>query len=331
MRQINNEVLRKGDIILATSPLFTSKAIRFGLKSDISHAMLYVADQSVMDSTDDGVQARNIQRMFYPDDCAIYVLRLKEPASDAIIDAVVSYVRNNTGTPYATAEAVRSAVKTSRKGGAKQFCSRLVARAYASVGILLSANPDFCSPEDIKTSELLAYVENPWLWISEEEAARRAAGDSTEKMRSVTKNFLDLVRAFAPRVLSLSDADSLALQRPDLDARVAEAYTKSGYLDHWELQLKLHPWRYDLDEMFELERSISDAEAIRQYCEITLRDDERGDFHHWKKNFMQTRMIHHQKGSETFRLLYLLYRNLVLSHEGRVAVAKAWLASKQGV
>jgi hypothetical protein len=329
MRQINNKVLQKGDIILTTSAAFASKAIRAKLKSDISHAMLYVAEQSVIDSTSEGVQARNIQRMFYPNDCAIYVLRLKEPIPSALIDAVIFYVRNSVGTPYATAEAARSATKTSRKGTEKQFCSRLVARAYASVGIFLSPNPDFCSPEDIKASHLLVQVENPGVWVCEEKATQDAAEDGTERMREITRNFLKIVRGFEPKVLSLSDAISLALSRPDLDKPIAEAYASSGYLDHWKLEVERYPWRYDLDEMLRLEQEISDVEAIRGYCETTLLDDERGTFNHWKQNLAEARTGYRETGTETFRVLYELYENLVSCHEERIAVARAWLASNR--
>ena len=41
--------------------------------------MIYVQDHSVIDATAEGVQARDTQRLFFEDECAIHVLR---PRSD---------------------------------------------------------------------------------------------------------------------------------------------------------------------------------------------------------------------------------------------------------
>lgn len=54
MKRIDFSKLRKGDILLTTSNKPRSKVIRTATRSDISHAMLHVANGSVMDSTGDG-------------------------------------------------------------------------------------------------------------------------------------------------------------------------------------------------------------------------------------------------------------------------------------
>ena len=61
MKKIDFSKLQPGDILLTTSHSMESWSVRFGTKSDISHAMLYVASSSVVDSTSDGVHARNLQ------------------------------------------------------------------------------------------------------------------------------------------------------------------------------------------------------------------------------------------------------------------------------
>jgi hypothetical protein len=40
--------------------------------SDISHAMIYVEDRSVIDATAESVQARNTQRLLFEDECAVH-------------------------------------------------------------------------------------------------------------------------------------------------------------------------------------------------------------------------------------------------------------------
>lgn len=69
-------------------------------KSDISHAMIYVSHGSVIDSTGDGVQARNIQKMFYDDSCEIYILRPKDSLSEEVISKIVSYAKASTARRF---------------------------------------------------------------------------------------------------------------------------------------------------------------------------------------------------------------------------------------
>jgi hypothetical protein len=60
MKRLNDASLKLGDIVLTTTTAAVSKAIRAATRSDISHAMVYVEDRSVIDATAEGVQARNL-------------------------------------------------------------------------------------------------------------------------------------------------------------------------------------------------------------------------------------------------------------------------------
>ena len=77
MKKLDEASLKVSDIILTTTTAAVSKAIRLATRSDISHAMVYVQDHSVIDATGEGVQARNTQRLFFEDDCFVYALRLR--------------------------------------------------------------------------------------------------------------------------------------------------------------------------------------------------------------------------------------------------------------
>jgi hypothetical protein len=77
MKRLKMSALLRGDIILTTTAAAVSKAIRWGTKSDISHAMICVQHGSVIDATSEGVHARNTQRLFFEDGCALHVLRFE--------------------------------------------------------------------------------------------------------------------------------------------------------------------------------------------------------------------------------------------------------------
>src|SRR5258708_4770272 len=234
MKCLDESLLLPGDIILSTQNHYVSKAIRTATKSDISHAMLYVARGSVIDSTSEGVHARNTQRLFYDDDCAIHVRRLVANLSDKQRDTVIRYARNQIGTRYSMGEAIRSATATNRVPSRQQFCSRLVAQSYSAAGIDLVSTPAFCTPDDVKNSSLLAAVPDVVTPVSDEhvESVERDF-DTNEVMREVTNKLLNLARTRTLKIENLHDIDEFLVSNPSEDKSFAKFYEDSGYLIAW--------------------------------------------------------------------------------------------------
>jgi hypothetical protein len=159
VKRIGIESLRPGDIILTARPAIKSAAIRFATGGLVSHAMICVQNGSFIDSTSEGVQARNIQRELFEDDETVFGFRLREPLSREVIAEIVNFARSEIGTRYAVREAIRSKKRLREPRTRQQFCSRLVARAYQSVGISLVADPDYCTPDELRRSPLLQKLE----------------------------------------------------------------------------------------------------------------------------------------------------------------------------
>jgi hypothetical protein len=89
--------------------------------------------------------------MFFGDDCSIYILRLNRHLSSQELSGLIIYARGAVGTQYATKmELARIRVGNRADFTTKQFCSRLVAQAFGSVGIKLVPDENFCSPEELK-------------------------------------------------------------------------------------------------------------------------------------------------------------------------------------
>lgn len=325
MKRIDFSKLRKGDILLTTSVEKKSGVIRAFTRSDISHAMLYVANGSVMDSTGDGVHARNLQRQIYDDDCAIYAYRAKAAIDPETMDRIVAYVRSETGAPYATFEAMRSPLKWERKGGAAQFCSRLVARAYASAGFPLTDNPDFTTPADLQRSSRLESIPDVVVHVTAQEKAEREAGDSVKGMREVTNDLLDRVRAISPAIRVLNDIHLFLLANPSFDAAIAEAYRASGFLDYWQVEMQRHPYRYDPVVMVQFYQATSQKAELLEYCRSTVEEDVANDFAHWRVNLETYASLLSMKSLETFQLNHDLYLTLCFNHERRVKTAQILL------
>lgn len=327
MKTIDFSKLLPGDILLTTSPAMESWSVRFGTKSDISHAMLYVGSSSVVDSTSDGVHARNLQKLFYEDDCAVHALRPITPLSPTVVQAAIAYARSITGTPYALREAVRSAGKPQGKGSKRQFCSRLVARAYASAGIRLVDNPDFCTPQQLKDSPLLQHLPSPAVEISKEEIASiTSRPNRVTGMIEVTNKFLDQVRSFAPDVLEINDAFQFLLENQSFDSQLHDALKKSGYLDFWQEERRDFYWRYDLEDMNRFVSALNLHDDVTGYCRVTLQDFESGAFQHWENNLASWKKNAQTAPLKSFTAMVTLYENLVEGSRLRFSVANQWLA-----
>lgn len=328
MKKIDYNQLQAGDILLTTSLAAESWSVRFGTKSDISHAMLYVASASVIDSTGDGVHARNLQKMFYDDKCAIYALRPKPPLTEEQLRTAIAYARGETGTQYSVIEAVRALKAPRSDGTSKQFCSRLVARAYAAAGIQLVDNPEFCTPQQLKESPFVLLLPSPAVGVSDAEYhSVKAQPNGVEGMMRVTNGFLEKVRKLSPNIQSVNDGFQFLAENPEFDETFLDALDSSGYLDYWRDQHERFPWRYNLGLMEAFSEENKIEADIRDYCETTLAQDAAGTFKHWEANLVAATAQARQFPLESFAAMVTLYENLVGSHQARMNVAREWLAS----
>ena len=218
VKRLNEAQLRTGDIILVTTTATVSAIIRAATRSDISHAMVYVEDRSVIDATDEGVQARNTQRLFIEAACPVHILRLRNGISADQLAAVRDHLRSTIGTRYSKREAVLAGVGGARRWTRQQFCSRLVAQAFASAGIGLVPNPNYCSPADLKASALLDLVPDATLPVTAEEAAAwEGREDVPQLMRDAINSLLGGARGKDPQIETFGDLNAHLAAHPDQD------------------------------------------------------------------------------------------------------------------
>jgi hypothetical protein len=325
MKCIDIDRLQPGDIILTASKSTTGKLVRLASKGDVSHAMICVQHGSIIDSTSEGVQARNLQREFFSDDEQVSAFRLREALPPLEIQKVVDFARSEIGTRYSKIEAARSVAPIGKPRGRRQFCSRLVARAYASVGILLVADQDYCTPEELRKSGLLQELDDIVVQVSAEEVAAMAArSNPLQRMREAQNAILTFVRSLDPEVENFTDVDRFVDEHPEWDGAIADAYRNSGYLDLWEHELSSHPYRYDLALMEEITapRLVAD---LREYCVGTIREYYSGGVR-FAVNLTYYEASQQKAPRETRGLLIDLYQTLVRDHERRVETARRWLA-----
>lgn len=322
-KRLDDAVLYPGDIVLTTTTAAISKAIRMATRSDISHAMVYVENCSVIDATGEGVHARNTQRIFFEEECAIHVLRLRSGISAAQLSAVITYMRGHIGAQYSTREAVLAGLGGARQWSAKQFCSRLVAQAFASAGIHLVADSNFCSPADIKISPLLVAVPDATKPVPVEEiSAWEGTDDVTQRMRSAINAVLDGARETNPGIQTFDDLHRHLIDNPEQDANFCRLLDSSGYLSVWQIDRNKNPWQYDLALM----NAVPDAD-LEGYCWKTL-DDENAGPNRFLVNRGAYTLLSRGHGLEFFRVMADLYEMLAVLHRQRVDVAARWLETQ---
>jgi uncharacterized protein YycO len=324
LKRLNTNSLKVGDIILTTTAAKISKAVRFGTFSDISHAMVYVEDHSVIDATGDGVQARNTQRLLFEDDSPVYALRLRDGLSDTQCLDICNFVRARVGTEYSVKEALRTVFGGGRGWTNKQFCSRLVAQAYASVGVALVEDPNFCSPTDLKDSPLLVEVNAATSPISDREAAQwECLADIPRMTMDATNSVLAGARKKSKNIQSFDDLDRHLIEHPEDDEYVCGLFEKSGYLTLWQVEKEKNPWQYDLKLM---DAFSSSGAGMDEYCGSVLLNEQEGPNRYIVNRGGYARLAK-QFGLRSFQLMLDLYDILAALHQTRVQVATSWLAA----
>ena len=325
MKKLADSSLRMGDIILTTSSSAASRVIRTATTSDISHAMMYVEYCSVIDASDEGVQAHNTQRIFFENDCTIYVLRLRANLLECQVNDLVAFARSKIGTRYSMGEAIQVVSGRYQKPSNRQFCSRLVAQAFHHIGHDLVVNPDFCSPDELKNSPALLHVKNAVVLATpEEQATFDGLMDTTQVMRDATNAALNAARATNDQIQTFDDLAQHLIDHPSDDEIMCQAIETSGYLSVWHLNMMQSPWQYNLLLMSELP-----PHEIETYCRAVLSDDKlnRNRYIINRNGYGQ---LSRRYGLRYYSLMYSLYDHLVSLHGRRVEVASRWLQKALG-
>ena len=318
------DLVKPGDVVLTTTPEPLSQTIRQFTGADISHAMICVGKSSVIDSTGDGVHARNLQRLILEPGCAGHVLRPVKPLTTDQLRSVIVFARAAIGTRYTMTGAAKS-VLAGFVAGSRQYCSRLVAQAYRDAGVNLTSDADFCHPGEILKSVALVEVPNVLRSLSlEEEIHWREDIDNVQAMREATNALLREARKLSSDIESLNDIDVYLVEHPEGDDQLVQALLASRYLELWRDEFERNSWQYSVALM---EGHDGSTERKQRYCEQLLADED----------LCQNRFIQNHAGYVTvntlhprryFALMVELYDRLTNFHACRVKAATTWLESR---
>jgi V8-like Glu-specific endopeptidase/cell wall-associated NlpC family hydrolase len=165
-RSIGTSALQAGDIIVSTTRHWTSRIIRLGTISPVSHVMLYVGDGKVIEAIGSGVREVTLAQAI---DDAILAVAYRHPQLDASRAAtVVAHARTHVNNPYNYAGVAyqgyrilnplpaavidvigrRLGVEPGQAGAV--YCSELVLEAFQRAGVpLTSGTPSQSTPDQV--------------------------------------------------------------------------------------------------------------------------------------------------------------------------------------
>ncbi|MBW9242087.1 YiiX/YebB-like N1pC/P60 family cysteine hydrolase [Pseudomonas paracarnis] len=324
-RVLVSDLIQLGDIVLTTTPDPMSQAIRKIIGADISHAMICVGKSSVIDSTGDGVHARNLERLILEPGCAGYVLRPVKPLTTDQLHSAISFARAAVGTRYSKSSAAKS-VLAGFVAGRRQFCSRLVAQAYRHAGMDIVSDADFCHPGEFLKSAALVEVPNVLRDLNtDEEADWREDIDNVQAMRDSTNVLLREARKLSSEIESLNDIDAYLVEHQEADAHLVQALQTSRYLELWKDEFERNAWQYHVAFMEGHNRS---SKRKQRYCEELLANEKSGQnrFILSHAGYVTVNALHPR---QYFALKIKLYELLTQFHARRIRAATTWLERKK--
>lgn len=265
-------------IILTRGKHLRSKAIRFFSDGDYSHALICLSNTSLIEATVKGrVFTENPQRLIFDniDDCK--VLKLKSNVSEESKKIIELFLRSQVSTLYSIKEAVRTAKYGKTEDEAQengQFCSRLVAQAYDKINIKLVVNPNYCSPEDLHSSELLEVVPDAIRVATQNDIDFSKTSSQIKENQIQTYNWLDQTVGLAKKekfnIFSQNDVGDFLMKHPEHDKRVCKYIKETTYLTQYKKDEVVNPPRYkysnkvslDIMEEFNINVSIINRHLI---------------------------------------------------------------------
>jgi hypothetical protein len=159
------------------------------------------------------------------------------------------FARTEIGKQYSVPEAIRSKMKrnsSSEANSNRQFCSRLVAQAYAEAGVNIVTNPDYCYPQDIANSPFMMKVRDCEQTLSDEEIEMVKSPSATDTQTKVINNLLTSIRILTNTdIQTLDQLTRYLYQNPECDHAISRILQSSGYLSLWKIDIKDCPWNYD--------------------------------------------------------------------------------------
>lgn len=315
---LERTLLEPADIILTSSGGKTGMAIRTGTVSRFTHAAIYVGGTTI-EATLNGVFSKNPQRLTFDRPTDVAVFRSKRALSTSEAQQICAYARSKTGSLYSIPEAITVGIRRvlSLEETRQQFCSRLVAQSYAHIGYDLAnlRNASYCTPGGLARCKAFKQVFGVVREATPVEIEFSILPDPNLEHQRHTFEWMDKVRTLAqaqsltPKsdIQTLNDVDEFLLRHPEFDKQISCFIKESGYLDFYNIDRRINPFRYD-KQIFLV--TMGNQSDVIEFLEEEL-EKETTLFTKYANNFDEYRAYAQRCNLEYFSLQLRLYLNLI--------------------
>jgi hypothetical protein len=249
----NPYVLQPGDILLMNTYEETFRK-RMGCKYE--HAAIYIGDAFLMEANGAHVVMSHIYSYAFREQEHACVLRLKK-CSPIVMQYIALSARKQMGREYVNTmmfRDVRKFKETDIKDKSnRSYCSRLVAQSYASEGVDLLPNADYCEPDDFLNVDKLEEVKNAIVPFTEDLAEvimnNQRQRDESDTDSPNAELFHSLGQLYGEDIQDLGQALKPSFTRPGLNDQAIAIIKASRMFKHMEDVKRDMPWFFD-DEKF---------------------------------------------------------------------------------
>jgi hypothetical protein len=322
---LDMEQLKQGDIVLEDGESkFSSNMIKKATSSKYSHAMIYTG-HTLIHATTGGVFSKNPQRILKDKKSSFKVLRSKTPLSELTLKKICDDSRSKVGSIYSKIEAGKSILPNNKAGSnTKQFCSRLVAQSYYKAGIIIVANVDYCTPEDINQSLLLEEVLDCVKQATDADLEMAEKFDPNIQNQEETLKWLKSTRKLLKTknvdIQTINDVTEYLSKDNSEDKRICKYIESTKYLNLYKVDRNLNPYRYCEKEFNTYFETLIDANKALTF-ELNL------NFSEIDRHSQNLRV--HRDNYNKFKLKYTklhikLCRNILKENYQRLKVIKQY-------
>lgn len=278
---LDYDKLLAGDVILESGKKLHSQAIQFHTDSSYSHAMICLQPTSLFHAELKGIFTINPQRLLVENKTDLKVLRPKTRLTEDETNELIQFLRDKVGSIYSIKEALIAGKKErpSKVENSMQFCSRLVAQAYAHISYQIVDNIDFCQPAEIDNSTFFEEVSGIVKKATREEINFASTKNYIYENQLSTYKWLKKTRELAiskynyHKIHKQNDVVLFMRDFPEANDEVVEYIKKSGYLENYKIDKENNPHMYNLDifiskfQAFDyiLFSAVKEYEIISQY------------------------------------------------------------------
>ena len=272
--------LQPADIILIKTNDRLSAIMKEKTGCIFHHAMMYVGPGSYIHSDKGpGVQAGNSMRMLFQNIDDAVALRIKDEENRKYLFAIENFVRDKIGTEYSAEEAKRTISEQNIEDFEenRQFCTRLVAQAYAQSGLSIVSNPDYCTPLEILESEQLTVVKDV-LRLANQDEIEHAQEESTpmKEQEDIQNSIFSFARSIIKKdIQNFDQLLNVILLHNQYDNEITNFIEKSGFLEMWKTERLKNLQNYEFEYFSKYYPQTHWKEVGQFYLKIGLKNRER--------------------------------------------------------